>query len=333
MSVLPDHAVRSDDPVRPDRSALSVGVLYGGDSPERAGSIVSGEAACKALSAQGVRAELIDLTDLDLAALCGRIDVALLAAHGLGGEDGKVQGVLDLLGIPYTGSGVLASATGMHKVRFKELMRSDLIDTPRWVDISPSWSTETTISTAALTLGYPLFLKPVSGGGSLAAGIARNSTELRDLLTQARERPYDGYMIEEYVPGTPCTVGVLETGGELDTLPVHSVETDRPFYDYDAKHDLSLRRETCPAPLPDLVTTRLTQLALRAHRRIGAHGVSRVDFLVSPDGRIPMLEINTVPGLSPNGNLATMAAAAGIPYEELILRVLDTAFTKPAYVP
>ncbi|MYV52511.1 D-alanine--D-alanine ligase [Streptomyces sp. SID3212] len=312
---------------------MRVGVLYGGDSPERAGSIVSGEAASKALSVQGVRAELIDLTGLDLAALSGRIDVALLAAHGLGGEDGKVQGALDLLGIPYTGSGVLASATGMHKVRFKELMQSNLVDTPSWVDISPSWSIDTAISTASMSLGYPLFLKPVSGGGSLAAGIARDSTELRDLLSQARERPYDGYLIEEYVPGTPCSVGVLETEGELHTLPVHSVETDRPFYDYEAKHDLALRREQCPALIPDLMSTRLRQLALRAHRRIGAHGVSRVDFLLSPDGRTPMLEINTVPGLSPSGNLATMAAAAGIPYEELILRVLDTAFTKPAYVP
>ncbi|MFJ8646339.1 hypothetical protein ACIRNI_09455 [Streptomyces sp. NPDC093546] len=140
-------------------------------------------------------------------------------------------------------------------------------------------------------------------------------------------------MVEEFVPGIPATVGVLEVNGELTTLPVHTVETDREFYDYEAKHDLSLRRETCPADLPDLVVTRMSQVALRVHRLVGAHGVSRVDFLIAPSGRTPVLEINTVPGLSELGNLATMAKAADMPYEELIVHVLDTAFTKPAYVP
>jgi D-alanine-D-alanine ligase len=126
---------------------------------------------------------------------------------------------------------------------------------------------------------------------------------------------------------------VLEINGELTTLPVHTAETDRAFYDYEAKHDLSQRRETCPADLPKLEVTRLSQIAMRVHRLIGAHGVSRVDFLLSASGRTPVLEINTVPGLSELGNLATMGRAAGISYEELIGCVLDTAFTKLAYVP
>ncbi len=126
---------------------------------------------------------------------------------------------------------------------------------------------------------------------------------------------------------------MLEIDGKLITLPIHTVETDREFYDYEAKHDLSQRRETCPAELSDLAAMQMSQIALRVHRLVGAHGVSRVDFLISPRGRTPVLEINTVPGLSELGNLATMARAAGISYEELIVHVLDTAFTKSAYVP
>ncbi|MFC5800290.1 D-alanine--D-alanine ligase family protein [Streptomyces formicae] len=316
-----------------DHSGLRIGVLFGGDSPERSGSVTSAEAACKALTVQGLNAQLIDLTGLDLTGLKGRIDVALLASHGLGGEDGKIQGALDTLGIPYTGSGVKASAVGMHKPTFKTAVRGAVIDTPQWLEIHPNHSTATTVTSVTMSLGFPVFLKPASGGGSLEAGIARNATELAALLERNREQPYTEYLVEEFIPGTPATVGVLEIGGELTTLPIHTVETDREFYDYEAKHDLSLRRETCPAVLPDLIATQMRSIALRVHRLVGAHGVSRVDFLVSPSGRTPVLEINTVPGLSEFGNLATMVRAADISYEELIVHVLDTAFTKSAYVP
>lgn len=316
-----------------DLSALRIGVLFGGDSPERPGSVASGEAACKALHAQGLTAELIDLRAIDWNGLADRIDVALLASHGLGGEDGKVQGALDLLGIRYTGSGVKASAVGMHKSTLKQTLAAERIDTPRWIDVHPEHSPETTMTSAAASLGFPVFLKPMSGGGSLAAGIASSRVELLALVNRTRGQAYGEFMVEEYVTGMPCTVGVLEIDGQLTTLPVHSVETDRPFYDYEAKHDLALRREACPAALPEFQTGRLQQIALRVHQLIGAHGVSRVDFLVEPSGRTPVLEINTVPGLSEHGNLATMAAAAGISYGGLIRHVLTTAFTKSAYVP
>jgi D-alanine-D-alanine ligase len=316
-----------------DRSDLRIGVLFGGDSPERPGSIASAEAACKALTVRGLTAELVDLEGLDLTALTGRIDVALLASHGLGGEDSKIQGALDTVRIPYTGSGVKASAVGMHKPTFKRAMQADMIDTPRWLEINHAHSTATSVSSTALALGFPVFSKPASGGGSLGAGIARDELELTGLLETNREQPYGEYLVEEFIPGIPATIGVLEINGELTTLPVHTAETDRAFYDYEAKHDLSQRRETCPADLPELEVTRLSQIAMRVHRLVGAHGVSRVDFLLSPSGRTPVLEINTVPGLSELGNLATMGRAAGISYEELIGRVLDTAFTKLAYVP
>ncbi|MFD8978659.1 D-alanine--D-alanine ligase [Streptomyces sp. NPDC059564] len=311
-----------------------IGVLYGGDSPERPGSIASAEAVFKALSGAGMRAEMIDLGDLGElgATLRARIDVALLACHGLGGEDGKVQGHLEQLGIPYTGSGVLASALGMHKPTFKTLLAALNIDTPKSITVLAEHSVESTLTTVELNLGYPVFVKPAAGGGSLGAGIAHNVEELAGLLRARRDQPYAEYMVEEYLDGIPCTVGILDQGGPV-VLPLLTFETDRMFFDYEAKHDRGLRRETCPAALPEDVEQRVTEIALRVHRLIGAHGVSRVDFLICTDGRSPVLEVNTVPGLSEQGNLATMAAAAGVSYIELIKRILDTAFTKVSYVP
>lgn len=316
----------------PDLATLRIGVLCGGTSPERPGSLASGEAAAKALSETGFNTELIDLADTGPAALRDRIDVALLGLHGLVGEDGKVQGALETAGIPYTGSGVMASAIGMHKPMFKTLATHEHIDTPRWVMVPTDGTIESVLSTVRYTLGYPVFIKPASGGGSLAAGIAHDDQQLRALIEQARAEPYAEYMIEEYVPGIPCTAALLEADGQLRVLPVLDVVTDRPFYDYEAKHDPSLRTEHCPSMLPQPTTEAMGYIARRVFRMIGAHGVLRVDFLAAASGRTTLLEVNTLPGLSQRGNLATMARAGGIPYAVLVQHLLRTAFTKPARV-
>lgn len=310
-----------------------VGVLYGGQSPERAGSVASAEAAFKSLDSQGVQALLLDIGDIDWGGLSSRIDVALLASHGLGGEDGKVQGLLDTLGVPYSGSGVLACAVGMHKPTTKKILANDRIDMPRWIEVRPEWSAASTCSTIRYSLPGPWFVKPASGGGSLEAGIANDEAQLLALLEKCRTGAYEEFFVEELVPGHPCSVGLLEIDGTLTTLPVHEVETDREFYDYQAKHDLSLRREACPSTLPGRLVKQMEAAARRAHVLVGAHGLSRVDFMAAPSGRTALLEINTVPGLSPRGNLATMANAAGISYDELMRHVVATAFTKPPYVP
>lgn len=317
----------------PDITDLRIGVLCGGDSPERPGSIASGEAATKALAETGLTAELFDLADVPLSVLRERADVALLGLHGLGGEDGKVQGALETAGIPYTGSGVMASAIGMHKPTFKMLAVRECMDTPRWVMVHPQVTTEATLSAVRHTLGYPVFLKPSSGGGSLSAGIARDEAELRQFLMNVAQEPYAEYMVEEYVKGIPCTVGLVEVEGHMRTLPVHQVETEREFYDYTAKHDPTQRVEHCPSILPPPVTESMRYLARRVSNMIGAHGVLRVDFLAAANGRITLLEVNTLPGLSRGGNLATMAKAAGIPYPTLVQHVVMTAFTKPSYLP
>ncbi|MEU9057123.1 D-alanine--D-alanine ligase [Streptomyces sp. NPDC048384] len=316
----------------PDIAALRIGVLCGGFSPERPGSLASGEHAAKALVEAGLTAELIDPAHVPLSALPGRSDVALLALHGLGGEDGKIQGALDTLGIPYTGSGVMASAIGMHKPTFKAMLARERIDTPNWTVIDPLLSTAATLSVVRHSLGYPVFVKPSSGGGSLAAGIAHDETQLMQMI-EAAQADYAEYMVEEYVRGIPCTVGLIEIDGRLTTLPVHDVETPREFYDYEAKHDPTQRTEHCPSILPAPVTETMQYLARRIFRMIGAHGVLRVDFLAGAGGRVTCLEVNTLPGLSERGNLATMARAASIPYPALVQHLVKSAYTKPPYLP
>ncbi|MEU5416090.1 MULTISPECIES: D-alanine--D-alanine ligase family protein [Streptomyces] len=317
----------------PDIETLRIGVLCGGNSPERPGSIASGEHAAKALADAGLTTELIDIADTPLSVLPDRIDVALLGLHGLGGEDGKVQGSLELAGIPYTGSGVLASALGMYKPTFKRLLVQEHIDTPNWVSPHDANSVASTISSVRYTLGFPVFMKPASGGGSLAAGIAHDEHELREMLAAAQADPYSEYIIEEYVQGIPCTVGLIEVDGHMVTLPVHDVESKNEFYDYEAKHNPDLRIEHCPSILPPPSTESMQYLARRVFRMIGGHGVIRVDFMYGASGRITVLECNTLPGLSQRGNLATMAKAGGIPYPVLMQHVVRTAFTKPVYVP
>ncbi|MER5603515.1 D-alanine--D-alanine ligase [Streptomyces sp. NPDC002265] len=317
----------------PDIAGLRIGVLCGGNSPERQGSIASGEHASKALAAAGITTELIDLGDTPLTALPGRIDVALLGLHGLYGEDGKVQGALEVARLPYTGSGVLASALGMHKPTLKYLFTQARIDTPAWVPVDRDISVESTLSAVRHTLGYPVFVKPASGGGSLAAGIARDEAALRAMITPTDDEQYGEYMIEEYVQGIPATVGLIEVDGRLVTLPVHDVEPKSEFYDYAAKHDPALRVEHCPSILPATTTESMQYIAKRVFRMIGAHGVLRVDFIAGINGRTTVLECNTLPGLSERGNLATMAKAGGIPYGTLMQHIVRTAYTKPGYLP
>ncbi|MFE2490261.1 D-alanine--D-alanine ligase [Streptomyces mirabilis] len=309
----------------------TIGVLYGGNSPERAGSLVSGKTAADALASQGFNVLLIDLAEPQAIESVRKIDAALIALHGPGGEDGKIQGLLETFGIPYTGSGVLSSAVGMHKPTFKQLVSGCGLKTPNWVMIDPSLTSDEMTAVVDSRLGWPVFIKPSAGGGSLGAGVVQSASEFSHKFQDLDRDDYLEYMVEEYIPGRPCSVGVIEMNGCLKALPVHEVETSREFYDYEAKHDPSQRTEHCPSILPKKVTEKLQEEAVHVHRIIGAHGVSRVDFMVDDDGRSMVLEINTVPGLSDKGNLATMARAAGVSYPDLVTAILKTAFDRPGY--
>ncbi|MGW7514211.1 D-alanine--D-alanine ligase family protein [Streptomyces sp. NPDC054796] len=310
---------------------MHIGVIVGGPSPERDGSYLSGEAAQKALVDLGHQADLIDMSDKGFWREIGQYEVAFIAGHGWFAEDGKVQGMLEIQGIPYTGSGVLASALGMHKPTFKKLMMAEGIPTAPWAVLRPG-SSDVEIRAAVEELGLPVFVKPSSSGESLAAGIARSTREVVQLLGSVEEFAPQEYLVEPLLQGNTLTIGLLEIEGRLEALPALEAIPHKGFYDSHAKSDPSLRTYLCPAPLAEETAESIRELALKVFRVCECRGVARVDFMMGKAGPV-VLEVNTVPGLTHQGNLAAMAEAAGFGYQAMIEAILNSASDRPAYCP
>lgn len=317
-----------------DVAEMTVGVLTGGVSRERARSLLSGNAVYASLVEKRHRAVILDTASPDWTSRCHEIDVAFLAIAGQYAEDGKLQGFLETIGLPYTGSGVLASALGMDKLASKVVLQAAGLPVPQYVPIPAATSAEDALYHILSSLGTPVIIKPVSEGGSVDVTVADTPDDLKAQLGRVVTQPDRHFYAEGFHPGPTITVGLLEQNGLLKALPVLEIRTATRFYDYRAKRDPHLHEYRCPADLPDKVTKRLQAIACAAHRAVGCHGVSRVDLVL--DARAEnayILELNTLPGLSHRGNLATMAKAAGISYNELISLILLTAFTKTSYVP
>ncbi len=296
--------------------AKRVCVLMGGWSSEREVSLVSGAAVAEALRAGRFEVATIDL-DRDpgrwLAQLDPRPDVVFNALHGRFGEDGCVQGLLDILGIPYTHSGVLASALAMNKPMAKTL----------FADAGIPVAEHKIVSREEMLAGDPLprpyGLKPVSEGSSFGVQIVRNGRDALPLSPEAW--PYGaGVMVERFVAGRELTVAVM---GDRP-LAVTEITTDRGFYDYDAKYQAGGSRHVIPAQLAPAVYDRALDLAARAHRALGCRGVSRADFRYDGD-ELFMLEVNTQPGMTPTSLVPEQAAHVGIPFAELVAWMVDNA--------
>lgn len=309
-----------------------VGVLTGGVSGERDRSLLSGTTVIESLERQGYTAHLIDTAAPTFIQDVRHIDVAFLAIAGQYAEDGKLQGLLETLGIPYTGSGVLASALAMRKPAAKAMVASAGVAVLPHVLIHPAGG-RAVAGKVAERLGLPVIAKPCSEGGSIGIRLAHTEDELADLLADLGTSEGDVF-VEPFIPGQPVTVGVLEHGGEPSALPVLSTRPTggTEFYDYLAKRDPARHHYECPAQLPDDTARHLAAAACDAHRALGCHGYSRSDFVVTDSG-VYWLEANTLPGLSQTGNLATVAAAAGIEYDKLITHILDTAAPSTKYRP
>ncbi len=245
------------------------------------------------------------------------LDVVLIALHGTWGEDGRIQGLLDTLGIPYTGSGVLASALAMDKVMAKTVLAASGLDVPRGV---VARSAEGADFEAARRIGLPAFVKPVAGGSSVGAAIVRRDADLAPAIADAL-RYDDRALVEEYLVGRELTVAVIGND-ELTPLPVIEIVTKREFFDYRAKYDAGASEEICPAPIPDEVATRAQALAVKAHVALGCRGMSRTDFVWSGD-RMATLEVNTIPGMTANSLMPRAAKAAGIPFGDLLTRFIE----------
>lgn len=299
-----------------------VAVLYGGRSTERDVSLKTGKACADALASKGYDVTLVDV-DSELPARLreARIDVAFNALHGRWGEDGCVQGLLETMGIPYTGSGVLASAMGMDKVVSKAMFRAlglSLID----YLVFPS-DRAGSITPADLPFGIPCVVKPSGEGSSVGVHLVKDPAKLQAACLDAAAFKGD-VIVERYLKGTEVNVAVLDGKalGAIEIVPANE------FYDYAAKYTAGTTRYFYPARIPEAHARRVMEAAEVAHRGLGCAGVTRVDFIVAPDGTPYILEINTLPGMTATSLVPKIAAGLGIPFPDLCERILDGAALK-----
>ena len=294
-----------------------VAVLLGGKSAEREVSLKSGSMVLAALKKKGVDAHPFDPKERDLQDLLReRFARVFIALHGRFGEDGTVQGVLEWLGIPYTGSGVLASALAMDKLRTKRLWAAEGLPTASYEVLSK----ETDLKAAAKRLGTPLFVKPASEGSSVGMTKVKKAADLEEAYALAVN--YDPVVIaEKFIDGPELTVGIL---GE-QALPIIRIETPREFYDYEAKYIANDTRYLIPCGLSKAKEQQLQALSLKAFRALGCRGWGRVDLMLDKRGRAFLLEVNTSPGMTDHSLVPMGARALGISYEDLCVKVLELA--------
>jgi D-alanine-D-alanine ligase len=294
-----------------------VAVLLGGRSAEREVSLKSGAMVLQALRSRGVDAHAFDPAEHGLDDLLAqRFDRAFIALHGRFGEDGTIQGVLEWLGIPYTGSGVLASALAMDKLRAKLLWQASALPTPphELLGAASDWRQ------VAARLGVPLMVKPVSEGSSIGMSKVKHADALDEAYALAVN--YDRVVIaEKFIEGVELTGAIL--GGEA--LPLIRLETERDFYDYQAKYIANDTRYILPCGLAPEKEREIQALCLAAFRALGCRGWGRVDLMLDRAGSPYLLEVNTAPGMTDHSLVPMAARAAGLAYEDLCLRILDFA--------
>jgi len=295
-----------------------VAVMLGGHSSERAVSLDTGAAVLKALKVRGVDAHPWDPAARSMAQFADAgFDRVWIALHGPGGEDGALQGALQWLDTPYTGSGVMASALAMDKVRSKHLFRAAGIPTPDYVVVR----SRADASAAAGQLGFPLIIKPSGQGSSVGMSKILEAAELHAAVDKALQ--YDETaLIETCVTGSELTVAVLQ--GEA--LPSIRIETPRVFYDYRAKYESDRTEYICPGTADDAGEQRYAELAVAAFSELGCAGWGRVDFMAGENGQPLVLEVNTVPGMTSHSLVPMAAIESGIDFEELCWRILETSF-------
>ncbi len=291
-----------------------VAVLFGGKSAERAVSLKSGAAVLEALQAAGVDAFGIDVGDDFLQRLTSeRIDRAFIVLHGRGGEDGSMQGLLECAGIPYTGSGILASALAMDKLRTKRVWLSLGLPTPAHATLA----SEEDCHAAAAELGFPLFVKPAHEGSSI--GMAKVA-DVEALIAAWKDASrYDSQvLVEQMIDGPEYTVAMLR--GQV--LPPIGLGTPHTFYDYDAKYLANDTQYRIPCGLPADKEAELKALTARACEAVGTQGWARADVMQDANGQFWLLEVNTVPGMTDHSLVPMAARAAGLDFQQLVLAIL-----------
>jgi D-alanine-D-alanine ligase len=303
-----------------------VGVLYGGRSAEREVSLMSGAGVLKALQSKGIDAHGFDPGERSIAELAAeKFDCVFIALHGRYGEDGTLQGVLEQLGIPYTGSGVMASAIGMDKVMSKRIWINHGLPTPRFAVLDAHDTSVEQLRTVPDELGLPLMLKAPHEGSTIGIAKVAGYSDMQpgfDLCAK-----YDEVVLaEEFITGRELTVPVLGRGRDARALPIVEIRAPQGNYDYEHKYFSDDTQYLCPAPLDDELTRRIQSLAVRAFNALGCAGWARVDFMLRAADNEPfLLEINTSPGMTGHSLVPMAAKAAGVNYEELCVEILRMA--------
>lgn len=294
-------------------------VLYGGNSAEREVSLRSGKAIFNALISMEYNAELIDTKEFCLSELVNKgIDRVFIALHGRGGEDGCLQGALEYLNIPYTGSDVLGSALSMDKIRSKQVFQSVNIPTAPFCIAVKSTYQQTDATKIMEELGHKVMVKPANEGSSIGMAMATNDEQLHEALTSAFQYDED-VLVEAWITGPEYTVAIL---GDK-ALPAIHMETPNAFYDYQAKYQSTTTQYHCPCGLPKENEEQLQAIALRAFKATGAKGWGRVDVMRSELNGWQVLEVNTVPGMTETSLVPKAAKEYGLTFNELVTKVLE----------
>ena len=294
-----------------------VAVLMGGSSAERVISLETGRAVHAALCRQGVDAYALDARDDVIENLIqGKYDRAFVALHGRGGEDGVIQGVLETLEIPYTGSGVLGSALTMDKILTKNIWQQHGLTTPAFMEVG----SEQEIHNAAESIGLPLMVKPIHEGSSCGASKVESLDDIKSAWHTANQYD-DGVLAESWVHGREYTAAIL--GQEV--LPLIRLETPHVFYDYQAKYEVDSTRYICPCGLDSEREEEIQVSVLKAFNVVAASGWGRVDLFIDDNDQVWFIEVNTIPGMTSHSLVPMAAKQTGMEFDDLVLRILDTS--------
>ena len=303
-----------------------VAVLMGGYSAEREISLMSGQGVLQALISRGIDAHAFDPAERDISQLkTDGFERCFIALHGRFGEDGTVQGALELLGIPYTGSGVLASSLAIDKVMTKRVLLSEGLPTPRYVLLRRGRYSSADVEAAADTLGLPLIVKPAREGSSIGLTKVMAHADMALAVEKAAQLDAD-ILCEQFIRGDEVTCPVLGTGSEAHALPVICIVAPDGNYDYQNKYFTNTTQYLVPCGLPQGEEAAIQALVLKAYRTLGCRGWARADVMIDKLTRQPfLLEVNTSPGMTGHSLVPMSARAAGLSYEDLCLEILKTA--------
>jgi D-alanine-D-alanine ligase len=311
-----------------DTMKKRVALIYGGKSAEREVSLLTGRQVTRALVEKGFSVTALDLDDNLVTSLKeARPDVVFIALHGKYGEDGCLQGLLDILDLPYVGSGVLASALAMNKAISKKLFRLEGLLCPKDILVSryalKQPGLQTIIEQITKNFTYPLVVKPNKQGSTIGLTVVRSLQDLANAVIEASKYD-DEVLVEEYISGTEITVGVLGDT-EPQALPVIEIRSVTGLYDYEAKYTPGMSEHIIPAEISKHAYKAAQDAAIKAHRALGCRHISRSDFIVTPEDEVYILEVNTIPGMTQTSLVPDAAKAAGIEFSDLIALLVEFA--------